>query len=87
MTKEKLENELNNYKRLYEVEREKNNKLEKERENIEQLKELNIDLQVNNKNLQNLNELHRNTINLLSDKVQTYEKVFKVLTKQEEMER
>ena len=79
MTKEKLEMELENYKRLYKTEKEKREELEKERENIEEYRLLNLDLQVE---VKNLNKKINNLVNdnmILSHKNNTYETVFDVL--------
>lgn len=79
MTKEQLQNSLDNYKRLYEVEKEKNEKLENEKEEINNYKALNLDLQLRVKWLEKENKELTNYNQILSSRNETYEKVFDIL--------
>lgn len=79
MTKEQLQNELDNYKRLYKVEKEKNEKLESEKIEINNYKVLNLDLQVRVKYLEEENKELTNYNQILSSQNETYEKVFDIL--------
>lgn len=79
MTKEQLINELENYKTLYKVEKEKREQLENERENIATYQLLNLDLQVKVKDLQaTVKELEKYN-DILSNQNQTYETTFNIL--------
>lgn len=81
MNKQQLQNELDKYKRLYETAISDVNTVRKDLEDIENLKELNINLQTKTKMLEE-DLLHiRNENKILIEKVETYEKVFEVLTK------
>jgi len=81
MNKQQLQNELDKYKRLYETAISDVNTVRKDLEDIENLKELNINLQTKTKILEE-DLLHiRNENKILIEKVETYEKVFEVLTK------
>lgn len=79
MTKEKLINELENYKTLYKVEKEKREQLENERENIATYQLLNLDLQVKVKELQETVKSLEKYNEMLSNQNQTYETTFNIL--------
>lgn len=79
MTKEQLQNSLDNYKRLYEVAKEKNDKLESEKEEIGNYKELNLELQLKVKWLEEEKKELINYNQILTSQNETYEKVFDIL--------
>lgn len=79
MTKEKLQNELDNYKILYKTTKERNEKLENEKEEIDNYKILNLDLQLKIKLLEEENKRLTNYNQILSSQNETYEKVFDIL--------
>lgn len=83
MTKEQLQNELENYKRLYKVEQQKAKQLLEERENIEEYRKLNLGLQVELENLKNENKEIIKNNQILGSRNQTYENVFNLLKKEE----
>lgn len=81
MTKEKLQNELDNYKRLYEALKIEHENLLKEKDDIEIYKDLNLGLQLEVKKLEtekdNLQRMNEN----LSTERNTYREVHEILTK------
>lgn len=80
MTKEQLQNELDNYKKLYEVLKIEHEELLKERENIDTYKDLNLQLQLEVKQLEkekkNLEIMNEN----LTTQRNTYREVHEILT-------
>jgi FtsZ-binding cell division protein ZapB len=81
MTKEQLQNELDNYKRLYETLKIEYENLLKEKEDIEIYKDLNLQLQLEVKKLEKeKDELERLNDNL-STECRTYKEVHDILTK------
>ena len=81
MTKEKLQNERDNYKRLYETLKSEHEKLLKERENIEAYKDLNLQLQVEVKQLEKERGNLQKTNEILLTERDTYREVHEILTK------
>ena len=79
MNKEQLQNELSNYKTLYKTQKEENEKLLQEREDIERYKNLNLELQVKVVELQKDKEelIHYNRE--LSAQNDIYKEVFDIL--------
>lgn len=81
MTKEQLQNELENYKTLYKTLKSEHEELLKEKENIEIYKELNLELQLEVKQLEkekkDLEIMNEN----LSTECRTYREVHEILTK------
>lgn len=81
MTKEKLQNELENYKRLYEALKIEHEKLLKEKEDIETYKDLNLQLQLEVKQLEKeKRDLEIANENLFT-KYRTYSEVHEILTR------
>ena len=79
MNKEQLQNELQNYKTLYRTQKEENEKLLQEREDIESYKKLNLKLQAEVENLQeNNNRLYYRNRELLNQN-DIYKEVFDIL--------
>lgn len=79
MTKEQLQNERDNYMRLYKSEKEKREELENEKFNIEKYEELNLQLQCRvfdlKKQVDDLSDANR----YLAKNLEIYETVFNVL--------
>lgn len=79
MTKDKLVMELENYKRLYKNAKEELEKVKLDINEFENLKELNLQLQVDNEwNKRMIRDL-KHEVYTKDDKIETYEKVFDIL--------
>ena len=81
MTKEQLQNGFDNYKRLYEVLKIEHEKLLKEREDIEIYKDLNLQLQLEVKQLEKEKDNPQRMNEILSTELDTYREVHEILTK------
>lgn len=81
MTKEKLQNELENYKRLYETLKIEHENLLKEKEDIEIYKDLNLQLQLEVKKLEKEKDNLQRMNEILSRECDTYREVHEILTK------
>ncbi len=79
MNKEQLQNELSNYKTLYKMQKEENEKLLQEREDIERYKKLNLELQVKVVELQKDKEELTHYNRELSMQNDIYKEVFDIL--------
>ena len=81
MTKEQLQNELENYKTLYKTLKIEHENLLKERENIEIYKDLNLELQLKVKQL----EKEKKDLEVMNDHLSTecctYREVHEILTR------
>lgn len=81
MTKEQLQNELENYKRLYEALKIEHENLLKEKENIEIYKDLNLQLQLEVKQL----EKEKKDLEIISGNLRTqrdtYRETYDILTR------
>ncbi len=84
MNKEQLQNELSNYKKLYEIQKEENEKLLQEREDIERYKKLNLELQVKVVELQKDKEELTHYNRELSTQNDIYREVFDILKENKE---
>ena len=84
MNKEQLQNELSNYKKLYEIQKEENEKLLQEQEDIERYKKLNLELQVKVVELQKEKEELTHYNRELSIQNDIYREVFDILKKNKE---
>ncbi len=81
MLKEELIQENKTLKEQYEILYNDCEKQKKEIINLEEIKEINIQLQVDNAILKKQNNDYNKTIMMLQDKIETYEKVFNILEK------
>lgn len=81
MLKEELIQENKKLKEEYEILYNDYEKLKTELINLEGIKEVNIQLQVDNAILKKQNNDYNKTIMMLQDKIETYEKVFNILEK------
>ena len=79
MTKEKLQNELENYKTLYLTQKKENERLNKEQEDIEAYKQLNLELQVRVAKLERENKELKHYNQLLSNQNEVYKEVYDLL--------
>lgn len=81
MTKEQLQNELDNYKRLYEALKIEHEKLLKEKDDIEIYKDLNLQLQLEVKKLEKeKQDLEVISCNLRTQR-NTYRETYDILTR------
>ena len=81
MLKEELIQENKTLKEKYETLYNDCEKLKTELINLEEIKKVNIQLQVDNAILKQQNNDYNKTIMMLQDKIETYEKVFNILEK------